>query len=95
MIRPVKPIGPPPFIDPIEGEWCRAFNAEENRALDDNKAKLEFSVSAIRNVPRRRLIVCTMNYSEKYDPDYKRPPSASDIDSIFEAAQRIIKSWNW
>lgn len=39
MIKPFKPIGPPPFIDPIEGEWCRAINLEENRALDAKDRK--------------------------------------------------------
>lgn len=95
MIKPFKPIGPPPFIDPIEGEWCRAFNIEENRALDDNKAKLDVLRQRDKKRTEEKINSLYDELQRKIDPDYKRPPSASDIDSIFEAAQRIIKSWNW
>ncbi|ANI00418.1 MULTISPECIES: hypothetical protein [Pseudomonas] len=95
MIKPFKPIGPPPFIDPIEGEWCRAINLEENRALDANKAKLDALRLRDKKRTEEKIDGLYDALQRKIDPDYKRPPSAADVNNIFEAAQSIIRSWNW
>ncbi|MFJ7283758.1 hypothetical protein [Pseudomonas sp. NPDC099000] len=90
-----KPVGPPPFIDPLEGEWCRAFNFEENRALEDNKERLNVLRQRDKRRTDEKIDGLYDELQRKINPDYKQPPSASDINSIFSVAQRIIKSWNW
>ncbi|WP_223456813.1 MULTISPECIES: hypothetical protein [unclassified Pseudomonas] len=91
----IKPIGPPPFIDPLEREWCFAFNLEENKALEDNKARLEILRQRDKKRTEEKIDGLYDELQRKINPDYKRPPSASDIGNIFSVAQSIIKSWNW
>ncbi|MCU0116731.1 hypothetical protein N8H74_00590 [Pseudomonas sp. B2M1-30] len=90
-----KPVGPPPFINPIEGEWCRALNLEENRALVDNKAKLDVLRQRDKKRTEERIDRLYDELLIKVDPDYKRPPDSSDINRIYSLAQSIISSWNW
>ncbi|MBK5377172.1 hypothetical protein JFT81_21360 [Pseudomonas sp. TH43] len=90
-----RPIGPPPFINPIEGEWCRAFNLEENRALEDNRAKLDGLRQRDKKRTEERIVSLYDELLKTIDPDYKRPPGTTDINRIYSVAQSIIGSWNW
>lgn len=95
MVAPVKPVGPPPFIDPLEGEWCRAFNYEENRALDENRARLDVLRQRDKKRTEEKVDGLYDELQRRIDPDYKRAPNAGDMKSIFQVAQSIISSWNW
>ncbi|CAI9008375.1 Tail-specific protease [Pseudomonas chlororaphis] len=91
----VKPVGPPPFIDPYKLEWDRAIYIEEDRALADNKARLDVLRQHDKERTQERIDGLYDDLLRHIDPNYKRAPNAEDFKDIFGVAQNIIHSWNW
>ncbi|WP_156882655.1 hypothetical protein [Pseudomonas sp. CF161] len=90
-----KSIGPPPFIDPLQQQWRLAFNLEESRALESNKAKLEELRRRDQRRTEERIDGLYDELQRAVAPDYRRAPNASDIERIYALAQRLIGTWHW